>query len=91
MAMSWLTAEEKIILKADPWLIDSEKEEWSIIDVNNVVCRTAAACCVSESPVKFCRLDAKPPKETKLETKVKAWLGRPRITADEILQAVLFA
>ena len=50
----------------------------------NVVRRTAVACCVSKSPVTFCRCDAKTPKETKLETVVKARLGRPGITADKL-------
>ena len=66
-----------------------EKEEWSIIDVENVVRRTVAACCVSESTLKRCRRDAKPPKETRLETVVKAQLGSPRITPDEFTSSAI--
>ena len=82
MAMGWLTAEEK---NSYPWLIFFffRKKEWSIIDEEHVVRRTAAACCVSESTVKCCRRGAKPLKETRLETVVKAQLGRPRISADD--------
>ena len=81
MAVGWLTAEEKDLVRSVADFFEIEKEEWSIIDVENLVRRTAAACCVSESTVKR-RRGAKP-RETRLETVVKAQLGRPRISADE--------
>ena len=82
MATGWLSAEEKNVATSVADFFGIEKEEWSIIDMENVVRRTAAACCVSESTVKRCKCDSKPPKETRLETVCKAQLGRPRITAD---------
>ena len=53
--------------------------------MENVDRQAAAACCVSESTVKCCTLDTKPPKETRpVETVVKFQLRRPRITAAEL-------
>ena len=40
-----------------------EKDSSSLINVNNVACRTAEACCVSESTAKRCRREAE--KESK--------------------------
>ena len=54
-------------------------KNWSIVD--GEILSMAAASCVSESTVQR-RCGAKPP-ETRLETVVKAQLGRPRISADE--------
>ena len=69
MAMGWLTAKEKKLVRSMADFFEIEKEEWSLIDVENVH-RTATAC-VSESTVK-CRRDAKPLKETRPEMVVKA-------------------
>ena len=53
--MAHQTVQERNIVLSVADFFQLEKDFSSLVDVSNVIRRTAKACCVSESTVKHCR------------------------------------